>query len=55
MAGVEEDDAPPHLNTVKFYSDHTLTGLGSCLNTCFFLDSQCMGEKKRARFTVTNQ
>ena len=28
MAGVEEEDAvPPHLYTVRFYSDHTLTAM----------------------------
>lgn len=55
MAGVEEEDAvPPHLDTVRFYSDHTLTAMSQCLSHSLFvrmcLDSQCMDAKEQAGF-----
>lgn len=55
VAGVEEEDAvPPHLDTVRFYSDHTLTAMSQCLSHSLFvrmcLDSQCMDAKEQAGF-----
>lgn len=59
MAGVEEDAVPPRRNTVQFCSDHILTAPANCLSHLLFavvlVDSQRMGEKSKARFTVKIQ